>query len=273
MKKRVILALTTVAVLSGCQKKAEGQAVAIVNDEEITAVDLNNELRNANIPDTANKDEARNAMLQRLIDRRVLVQQARKDELDKTPEFLTQQRQMTDNLLINLLLSRQMNTAQLPTADAIAKFEASRPGAFANRQVWTLDQIIYPTVKDPAILKRIAETTSFGALQQVLTSAGVKYDRASRQLDTAMFPNEIYSRVNALPAGMPFVVPGGDRTVASVITQRQPAPRSGAESRPMVLNMMRNEQGQKVLQDKVKAARTAAKIEYQKGYAPAPVKK
>lgn len=269
MKKRVILALATVAVLTGCQKKAEGQAVAVVNDEEITAVDLNNELRTANIPQTANKDEARNAMLQRLIDRKLLVQQARKDELDQTPEYLTQQRQMTDNLLINLLLSRQMNTAQLPSADAVAKYESSRPGSFANRQIWTLDQMIYPTVKDPAILKRIAGTTSFVGVQQVLSSAGIKFEKASRQLDTAMFPNEIYARVNALPAGMPFVVPGGDRTVASVVTQRQPAPRAGAEARPMVLNMMRNEQGQKVLQDKVKAARTAAKIEYQKGYAPA----
>ena len=269
MKKRMILALTTVAMLTACQKKAEGQTVAVVNDEEITAVDLNNELRTANVPQTANKDEVRNAVLQRLIDRKLMVQQARSEKLDQSPEFLTQQRQLTDNLLINLLVSRQMNTAQLPSGDAVTKFEASKPGAFANRQIWTLDQIIYPTIKDPAILQRIAKTNTFEGLQQVLTSAGIKFEKASRQVDTSAFPNEVYTRVNSLPAGMPFVVPGGDRTVANVITQRQPAPRAGAEGRPIVLNMMRNEQAQKLLQDKVKAARSTAKIEYQKGYAPA----
>ncbi len=83
-----------------------------------------------------------------------------------------------------------------------------------------------------------------------------------------MFPHEIFTRVNALPSGMPFIVPGGDRTVASVVVSRQPAPRTSAEARPAVLNAMRNEQAQKVLQDKVKAARAAAEIEYQEGYAP-----
>lgn len=256
-------------MLTACQKKAEGQAMAIVNDEEITAVDLNEELRTANIPDTANKEATRVAMLQRLIDRKLLVQQARADELDRSPEFLTEQRRLTDNLLINMLLSRQLNTAPLPSTEEIAKFEASRPGTFASHQIWTLDQIVYPTVKDAAMLERIGKTNSMQELQQFLSSAGIKFEKATRQLDSAVFPPEIFTRVNALPKGMPFIVPGGDRTVASVLVSRQPAPQGGPQARPAVLNMMRNEQAQKVLLDKVKAARKSAKIEYQKGYAPA----
>lgn len=268
MNKRVVFALATLAVVAACQKKAEGQAVAVVNDEEITAVDLNNELRTANIPATANKDEARAAILQRLIDRKLLVQQARADGLDRSPEFVTEQRRQTDNLLINMVLSRQLNTAQLPSAEEVAKFEADRPGMFANRQIWTLDQVIYPTVKDPAVLKRIAESGTFQGLQNVLTEAGIKFERGSRQVDTAMFPTQVFTTVNGMPSGMPFIVPGGDRTVASVLVSRQPAPRTGTEARQAALAMMRNEQGQKALQDRVKVARRSAKIEYQKGYAP-----
>lgn len=242
--------------------------MAIVNDEEITAVDLNNELRAANIPQGANKEEARNAILQRLIDRKLVVQQARSDKLDRSPEFLAQQRQLTDNLLINMLLTRQTNSSQPPSAEELAKFEASRPGAFANRQIWTLDQLVYPTVEDPAVLKRIAETSTLDGLQQIFSTNGIKFEKASRQLDTATLPNDIYARVNSLPGGMPFIVPGGGQTVASVIVSRQPGPKAGPEARPMVLNSMRNEQAQKSLQDKVKSARKIAKIEYQKGYAP-----
>lgn len=268
MNKRVVFALAAVAVVSACQKKAEGQAVAVVNDEEITAVDLNNELRMANISATANKEEARAAILQRLIDRKLLVQQARADKLDQSPEFLTEQRRQTDNLLVNLLLSRQMNTAQLPSAQEIAKFEADRPGMFANRQIWTLDQLIYPTIKDAAVLKRIAESKTLQGLQDALSAAGVKFEKGSRQLDTALFPNHVFTTVNSLPAGTPFVVPGGDQTVASVVVSRQPAPREGQDVRPMVLNLIRNQQAEKLLQDRIKAARQSAKIEYQKGYAP-----
>ena len=37
MRQRIILALVVALMTSACQKKAEGQTVAVVNDEEITA--------------------------------------------------------------------------------------------------------------------------------------------------------------------------------------------------------------------------------------------
>src|SRR4051794_31182151 len=134
MGQRIVLAIVLACVVSSCEKKPQGQAIAVVNNEELTASDLNAELGNANVsPADASKD-ARSQALQRLIDRRLLAQEAKSEGLDKSPEFLNQERRMTEELLINMLIGRQAKTAQVPSPAEIAQFEASHPGMFAKRE-------------------------------------------------------------------------------------------------------------------------------------------
>ena len=51
MRSKLVLAVGIALMASACTKKAEGQTVAIVNGEEITAAELNAELANAKIPE------------------------------------------------------------------------------------------------------------------------------------------------------------------------------------------------------------------------------
>ena len=49
MRAKIVLAVGLALMASACDKKAEGQTVAIVNGEEITAAELNAELASANV--------------------------------------------------------------------------------------------------------------------------------------------------------------------------------------------------------------------------------
>ena len=150
MRQRIILILVVALMASACQKKASGQTVAVVNGEEITASELNDALTTDSTFAGASTKDARAAELQKLIDRKLVVQQGKADGVDKSPEFVNQQRRMTEDLIINLMLSKRLNTSQVPTADEISRFEASRPEMFANREIWSLDQIIYPLAEKPS---------------------------------------------------------------------------------------------------------------------------
>ncbi|HEV2593851.1 MAG TPA: SurA N-terminal domain-containing protein [Sphingomicrobium sp.] len=263
----IVTALAALAVTS-CQKKASGQTVAVVNGEEITASELNSELaseQNAGVGDTK---QARNAALQNLINRKLLVQQAKSDGIDKSPEYLTQLRRTTDDLLMNMLLSRRLNTAQVPTADQINQFEASHPGDFAAREVWTLSQLVYPLPKDASVIAKLNAAKSLDEVGQVLTSAGLQFTRGERKLDTAVLPDPIYKQIAKLPQGEPFIANGADKAVASVITQRTPNPTPAEQARPAALALMKREQANQLIQDRVKGLRASAKIEYQPGFAP-----
>jgi peptidyl-prolyl cis-trans isomerase C len=268
MSQRIVLAVVIAVLLSGCQKKAEGQAVAVVNDDEITASELNSELKDQNVPATGNDQQARAATLQKLIDRRLLVQQAKADGLDKSPEFLNQQRRATEDLLIKMLISRKVNTSQVPSPAEISRFEASRPEIFANRETWTLNQIVFPIPKDKALSPKLDAAQSLDEVAQILTAAGILFTRARRKIDTAVFPHAIYAQIAALKPGEPFIAPGPGKAVASVIAAREPNPLTPEQARQVALNTMKRDQISKFVQDQVKNLKTKAKIEYQSGFAP-----
>lgn len=268
MRQRILVTLVIALVVTSCQKKASGQTVAVVNNEEITAGELNAALSNDQQLAGGDTKQARAAELQKLIDRELLVQQAKKDGIDKSPEYLNQLRRATDDLLINMLVSRRLNTAQLPKPDEISQFEAKHPQMFAGREVWTLAQIVYPLPKDQAVNAKLAASKSLDEVAQILTANGIQFTRDTRKIDTAAFPDAIYAQLTKVQPGEPFIAPGPDKAVANVITAREPAATPPDQARALALNAMRRDQVEKIVQDRVKDLRAAAKIEYQPGFGP-----
>jgi EpsD family peptidyl-prolyl cis-trans isomerase len=268
MSQRIVLAMVVAALVSSCQKKAEGQTVAVVNNEEITASDLNAELTNENLPTTGTTQEARSRALQQLISRRLLAQQAKTEGLDKSPDFINQQRRTTEDLLIKMLVSRKVNTAQVPTPSEISKYQASRPEIFTNRETWTLSQILYPTAKDKALAAKLDGAKSLDEIAQILTAGGIQFTRGTRKIDTAIFPHAIYAQISGMAPGEPFIAPGPGKSIANAIAARAPNPLTPAQAHQIALNAMKREQIEKFVQDRVKSLKAAAKIQYQPGFAP-----
>jgi EpsD family peptidyl-prolyl cis-trans isomerase len=268
MGQRIVLAIVLALVVSSCQRKAEGQTVAVVNNEEITAADLNAELTSENVPTSAASKDLRAAALQRLIARRLLEQQARKDGIDKSPDFLSQERRMTENLLINMLISRHLNTAEVPSPEQVSQYEAAHPEVFKH-EIWTLDQVIYPLPKDAALKAKLEAANSQDDVIKALTAAGVPFTRGTKQVDTSIFPHQIYTQILGLKPGEPFMVPGADKAVSSVVTARQPGPPIPEDkARQVALQGIKREAADKFIDDRVKSLKASAKIEYQPGFAP-----
>jgi peptidyl-prolyl cis-trans isomerase C len=273
VKYRVVAAITLAILGSACTRKAEGQTVAVVNGEEITVPDLNFALELAKVPEGANTDAARSQVLQQLIDRRLLAEQAHKEGIDKSPEYLNRERRADEDLLISMLAARRLNTAQLPSDRDVQNFIAAHPGMFANRENWDLDQVTYVSPTDPAAVADIRGAHTIDQLIAVLEKHKVAYAKQKNRLDTAMVPPDLFAKLNALPAGEPFVVNVGNRSLASGIAGREPRPLTGDQAKPAAVDTMRKTQTGKGLQDLLKSLRSSAKIEYQKGYTPPPQKK
>ena len=274
VRSRLVLAIGIALMASACTKKAEGQTVAIVNGEEITAAELNAELANAKIPEGADKDQARTRVLQAMIDRRLLAQQAKTDGIDKSPEFLNRQRRATEDLLINMFASRQIDTAQLPANSEIEKFQAARPWVFSQREQWNLDQLRFQMPADAATRSKLDQAKTMEEVVKVLTDANIAFTRQKNKLDTAVIPQNLYGQLAAAArASEPFIIPIGNQAVASTIVSREPAPITGEQARPIAVAAMRREQASQLMQNRLKAIRDAAKIEYKEGYAPPATKK
>ncbi|CAA9487507.1 MAG: hypothetical protein AVDCRST_MAG91-383 [uncultured Sphingomonadaceae bacterium] len=254
--------------LSACGSKATGQAVAVVNGEEITIGELNSELETANIPASADKKKVMPQLLQQIIDRRLMAQRASEQGIDKSPDFLNQERRLRESLLLSLASKRQADSIRIPDQRAIDAFIAANPSMFRDRSILLLDQLQFQPPVEEAQVARLRNDHSIGALAASLTALGVPFVRTEAKLDTATVPSAVMKQIEALPAGEPFIVPISGRMYASVIKGRQPANSTVEENRKIAADAIRRQTLQTSFGSQLKQLRNEAKIEYQDGYAP-----
>lgn len=256
-------------LLSACNKEATGQVAAIVNGDEITLQEINAEIGNSNANAQGDAVKAvRQAALQRIIERRLMATAARDDGLDKTPEYLIRQRQLEDSLLVQLMVERTRRSMAVPDSRAIDRYIAEHPAMFAQREALAVDQIQFPTPADTATLRGLESVHSMDGVAAFLNEHKIPFRRGRTTMDSAQIPAQILRQISALPAGEPFVVPAGAVVNVGVIVGRQANATPADQARPLAVQAMTNERMGQTLQQRLTAARTAAKIEYQDGFAP-----
>ena len=128
-KALTIVIMASAIAVTGCKRSATGQVVAVVNGE-VSLSELNGELKNA--PAGADKDAIRAAALQTLVNRKLLVQQARDRGIDKDPEYLQQQRRVNDELMINMLGQQVTKNVPVPSASDIDRFASLERSRYAS---------------------------------------------------------------------------------------------------------------------------------------------
>jgi len=263
-----LIALTSLSLMAtACQKKAEGQVVAIVNGEEITLPELNAEIAELNVPETANKELVRQRVLQRMVERRLLVQAAKEAGVDRDPQYLTQERRMQEQLLVSMYGRKAMDTIKVPETAAVDRYIAANPDKFANRKRLRLNQLVFRMPENPQRLEAaLKDVHSLDAAAAKLTELGIRFQRGQGAIDTAQLPPQMVEQLLALPAGEPFTVPNRENVMVSVIVGSDPIALPPEQARPLAVQAMRSEELNKIGEQRLAEARAKAKIEYQPGY-------
>ncbi|GGB24248.1 hypothetical protein GCM10011380_12260 [Sphingomonas metalli] len=258
--------LTSAIAVAGCKREATGQVVAVVNGEEVSLSELNGELKNA--PAGGDKDVIRAAALQNLINRKLLVQQARDRGIDKDPDFLQRERRTDDQLMIEMLGQQVTKNIPVPTPTDTDRFIQQNPQMFAQRAVYNLDQIVFAMPSDRNKLKALEADHSLDAVAKRLSAMNIQFQRQQSKLDTLATPPDLLKQVTALPAGEPFVIATGGNVVVSVLNGKSDAPIDGENARKVAAEMIRRNAVTDIAQKQLKQARDAAKIDYQPGFEP-----
>lgn len=269
MKKATLAACAaSILILGGCDKKVGGQVVAVVNGQEITQQELNAELNGQQIPQNADRKAVLAQVLQRVIDRKLLIAKAKEQGLDKSPTYLAQVQHAQDAVLIEMMTSSAAKIVPLPDATAAQQFITDNPTMFAGRKRYQLDQVIFKAANDPALQAKLKPVKTLPEVESVLTNSGIKYQRGSTQLDTAMLPTPIAARIAALPPGEPFIVPQNGQIVVNVIRSTVDAPTPAPQAQSAAVEIMRRQAVEAAMRKQVDQARASAKITYDTGFAP-----
>lgn len=267
-KATLVVCAASMLMLGGCEKKVGGQVVAVVNGQEITQQELNAELNGQQIPQNADRKAVMVQLLQRVVDRKLLVGKAKEQGLDKSPTYLAQVQRAQDAALIEMMTSNAAKSVPVPDAAAAQQFIAKNPTMFAGRKRYQLDQIIFQAPNDPVLQAKLKPVKTLPEVESVLNSEGIKFQRGTTQLDTAMLPSPIATRIATLPPGEPFIVPQNGQIVVNVIRNTVDVPTPTQQAQPAAVEIIRRQAVDEAMRKQVEQSRASAKITYDTGFAP-----
>jgi EpsD family peptidyl-prolyl cis-trans isomerase len=247
--RSLLLLAAITAALAGCGKKSEdqastpnGQIVARVGDQVVTAQELDTEFRWANVPGDRRRDPAIvKRVLSDLVTRKYLLQQALAAKLDREPTVLLDLLRAREQVLTNAYATRQISTkaSALSNAD-IDKFIANNPAKFANQEIMNIDQISIPlnASTQPAV-DATKDLNSLDEVDQKLTAMGIPHGRSAGVLNSAEIPDELLKSIQAKKPDDVFFARAGQNGVFFQVKRREPHPVEGDAAANLARQLLR----------------------------------
>jgi EpsD family peptidyl-prolyl cis-trans isomerase len=254
------------ATLAGCGDKAKeakpGQTLARVDGSEITVLQLNEELQRASVP-ASQQQQASKQLLQALVDRQLLENEAAKEKLDRDPKVMQAIERARSLIIAQAYMQKKVGNVTRPGAAEVEAYFNKHPEFFANRKQFNMNELVVDT-KD---LSPDLRTAANGAksLEEVavwLDAHKVKYARTQVSRSTSDLPPEVSSKLLAMPKGQIFIVSENERALLIAIADVKDAPVTLAVAGPQIEQALAGEKNKELAAAEIKRLRTGAKIEY-----------
>lgn len=283
MKTRTItLLLATVASLglAACgkdEKGPEGQVVATVDGKDVTIHEVNAEIAGMGPQaQTAPRKLVEAVALSRVIERKMLANEARGKKLDQSPNFVLTKARADENLLVQALQADVAGKVPQTPREAAQKFISDNPVMFADRRIMTLDQIQFLRTPAQANLP-LKDAQTMQEVEKILIENNVDYRRAPQQIDTLVLDPRLsqeFIKMNRGPGGEPFLYtdqPAGAPApvvYVNVVSKMDTQPFIGEKAITYAQQVIQRQEIGKRLQAELTRLREAnkAKITYAKGY-------
>ncbi len=158
---KLFTAMLCVAALVGCQGsttpggaksegKNEGKVLAEVNSGSITTVDFDRELKN--LPEylkaMADTPQGRKEMLDTMVIRELILQQAAKDGLDKGPEIEEKLQDLRKRLIVESFLKKKVEVESKVSDEDMKKFYEQNKDKFKSGEQIKASHILVKTEKE-----------------------------------------------------------------------------------------------------------------------------
>jgi peptidyl-prolyl cis-trans isomerase C len=277
MRNAVALALILSGslALGACgDKQPSGQVVATVGKEEVTAIDLRNEMGNFSTPDPKVRRAAERQALDAIVSRKLLAQAAKKAKIDKTPEFAQQQKRLTEALLVQTWQNRLVRAVPAPSKVEVDQFIAANPDLYAAHKVLVVDQIRMARTTDPKLLAQLQPLNTIDEVQQFLVANKLQHARGASRIDALSLPPAVTTQILKLPPGEVFVIPAGNLLLVNRITEVLVEPVTGQAAANHAQQLLKSQRIQETVRRQFGSTIQQARkdVKFSKAFEPTPAK-
>lgn len=266
--KRVLCAalILVAASLSACGDKAKdkkpGQALASVNGEEVTVLQLNEELQRAGVT-AAQQDKASKQLLQVLIDRQLLQEAAAKENLDRDPKVMQAIDRAKSLIIAQAYLQKRAGNATKPSAKEVEDYFNAHPEFFSNRKQFSMSEIVIGANDlTPEVRAAADSAKSLEEIAVWMDAHKIKYGRTQVTRSTADVPPQLSSKLLGMPKGQLFVVKEGPRAMFISVNEVKDAPVTLAVASPQIEQFLIKKRNKELAEAELQRLRADAKIEY-----------
>lgn len=270
--KMFAVAVLVALSLAGCggKDKKPGQSLVSVDGEEITVLQLNEELQRANVQ-AAQQAAASKQLLESLIDRQLLLNAAVKEKLDRDPKVAQEVERAKALVIAQAYMQKHLGAPGKPTRDEVEKYYRDNPVFFSQRKQFDLRQLLLATRDlDDAVRAEIDKAKSLDDVVAQLEARQIKYARSQAARSTADLPPELSAKLQAMVKGQLFIVREGERSLVMTIAEIKDSPVSLDVAATQIEQFLLNQRNKEAASAEIKRLRAAAKIEMlQKDAAPA----
>ncbi|MBC7452611.1 MAG: peptidyl-prolyl cis-trans isomerase, EpsD family [Massilia sp.] len=261
-----IALLAACAGLASCGDKNKapraGQALVSVNGEEITTMQLNEELQRANVL-PAQQQAASRQLLDGLIDRQLLQNEAAKEKLDRDPKVMQAVERARSLIVAQAYMQKKIGAIDKPSGAEVRDYYTSNPDFFANRKQFDMKQLVIETKDLTEQAKQAADgARSLDALAAWFDANKVKYLRTQASRTTSDLTPEISAKLKSMAPGQLFVVKEGPRSMFISIAEIKDNPASLEIAAPQIEKFLMNKRGKELAEAELRRLRGIAKIDY-----------
>ena len=263
----LIVAILAAAALSGCgDKQTEaskpGQAIASVNGEEITTMQLNEELQRANIT-PAQQQAASKQLVRVLVDRQLLQHEAEKEKLDRDPKVMQAIERAKALIIAQAYMQKHIGTQARPTRAEVEAYFAAHPEFFSKRKAFDMQQLVIATRDLTPQARKAAEASrSLEEMAAWFDANNVKYARNRVTRSTADMPPELSAKLMSMRSGQIFAVREGERSLLVAIAEVRDAPVSVDVAAQQIEQFLINKKNKEAADAELARLRSTAKIAY-----------
>ncbi len=142
---------------------AGDKPVAYVNDAPITTSDIEEQMKS--LPPmlaSGREDEVRQAIIERLIQKRLIVEEAKKTDIEHDPAFLAQLETLRENLLFNFVISKKLNDEL--TQSKLKKYYDENASKYSFPSVKASHILVKEEKEAKRLIKRLSKGEEFKKL-------------------------------------------------------------------------------------------------------------
>lgn len=258
----ILLTVVGLAACGGDKQKKVGQALASVNGEEITALQLNEELQRAGVP-AAQQEAASKQLLEALIDRQVVENVALKEKIDRDPKVMQAVERAKALIISQAYMQKKLSGIARPSKAEVEDYFNKHPELFSNRKQFDMRQLLIASKDMNDALKQVIDKSkSLDEVAAWMESNKIGFARAQVSRTTTDLAPELVGKLQSMPKGQLFIINEGDRAMLMTIVDIKDVPVKLAAAAPQIEQYLVNTRAKDAAKKEMDRLRAAAKIEY-----------